>query len=115
MGYFRSWFCAGYSDHIKPHRGIKQIMRAQVEKRRPADLDLLAAVHCLDWMAEAVIFSCFDLDEHIGVAVLADDINFANFLSIVSGFNTKSFSLEIRSRDVFPSFTEADPFSGQTP
>ena len=114
MGYLRVWLRTGYPDHIESDRDILQIMGAQVKERGTDDLPLLAAGHRLDRVAETVILSGFYLDEDISVAIFANDIKFSNFLPIVSCFDAHPLGFKIGGRKVFSSFTEADPFPGQT-
>ena len=99
---------------IKSGRGIVQLMTGQVDQGRPTYLHLLSTGYRLCRKAEPTMLSGFYLDENTGVSISADNINFAGFLSIVSGLDPISFGQEIGNSDFFPPFTEAYPFAGQT-
>ena len=114
MGDFRGCLIADHPDHIKPDSFVEQIVAAQIEKCRAVDLPLLSAVYSLRRVTESGVLSCFDLNEHIGVTIFADDINFTAFLPIISGFDMKPFGPEMFDGDIFTTFTEAYPFFRQT-
>ena len=113
MGNVWGRLVADHPYYIKPYGFVEQIVAGQIEECRATDLLLLSEIYSLRWMAESGVFSGFDLNEHIGTAIFADNINFAAFPPIISGFNTKTFGAEMLDGDIFASFTEVYPLLRQ--
>lgn len=109
MGNIRGCLAADHPDHIKTDGFVEQIVAAQIEECRAVDLLLFAVVYGLRRVAEAGVFSCFDLDEHIGVTIFADYINLTAFLPIISGFYRIAYGPKMFDGDIFTSFTEVYP------
>ena len=113
MGNVRGRLVADHPDYIKPYGFVEQIVAAQIDECRATDLLLLSTVYSLRRMTESGVSSGFDLNKHIGAAIFADNINFAAFPPIISGFDTKTFGAEMLDGDIFASFTEVYPLLRQ--
>lgn len=103
-----------YGNNIKTGRLVQEFVTIQVVEGNSCQLGLFLCGHCLERLAKTEGFSGLNLDKDQTIPITSYDINFSNFLPIISCQDGKTQFYEVVGCKIFPLFPESDSCLRQT-